>query len=68
MLRDVIALIWKLTQAQGHVLHGALPYRPGEVMHSVADADRTARLTGWRAGVGLEDGLRRTIEAMSKMK
>ena len=68
VLRDVIALIWKLTQAQGHVLHGALPYRPGEVMHSVADADRTARLTGWRAGVGLEDGLRRTIEAMSKMK
>jgi nucleoside-diphosphate-sugar epimerase len=67
-LRDVIALIWELTQAQGQVLHGALPYRPGEVMHSVADADRAARLTGWRAQVGLEEGLRRTVEAMSKMR
>jgi UDP-glucose 4-epimerase len=64
--RQVVELVWAMTEARGQVLPGALPYRPGAVMHSVADADRTARLTGWRAQVGLEDGLRRTIEAVMK--
>ena len=32
-------------------------------MRIVADADRTARLTGWRAQVELEEGLRRMIES-----
>jgi nucleoside-diphosphate-sugar epimerase len=31
------------------------------VMHLAADADRTARMTGWRAQVGLEEGLRHTV-------
>ena len=61
-LRRVVERIWTITRAQGRVLPGALPYRPGDVMHLAADADRTARLTGWRAGVGLDQGLRRTIE------
>jgi nucleoside-diphosphate-sugar epimerase len=61
-LRRVVERIWMMTGAQGRVLPGALPYRPGDVMHLAADADRTARLTGWRAGVGLDEGLRRTIE------
>jgi nucleoside-diphosphate-sugar epimerase len=65
-LHDAVALIWKITGAQGQVLHGALPYRTGEVMHSVADADRAEQLIGWRAQVELEEGLRCTIEAMSK--
>jgi nucleoside-diphosphate-sugar epimerase len=42
-----------------------LRYRPSEVMHLVADADRTARLTGWRATTSLESGLRRTLQAIS---
>ncbi len=60
-VREVVERIWALTGARGRILAGALPYRAGEVMHLVADADRTARLTGWRARVGLEEGLRRTI-------
>jgi UDP-glucose 4-epimerase len=62
---EVVRRIWAMTGAQGRILVGALPYRPGEVMHLVADADRTARLTGWRARVGVEEGLRRTIEMKS---
>jgi len=62
-LRQVVEYVWAMTGAQGQMLPGALPYRPGDVMHLVADADRTARLTGWRARVGLEQGLNRTIEA-----
>jgi nucleoside-diphosphate-sugar epimerase len=63
MLRQVVERVWAMTEAQGRLLPGALPYRPGAVMHLVADADRTARLTGWRARVGLEEGLQRTVEA-----
>jgi UDP-glucose 4-epimerase len=61
-VRQVVERIWAVTEARGRILVGALPYRPGEVMHLVAEAGRTARLTGWRARVGLEEGLRRTIE------
>ena len=61
---QVVERIWAMTGAQGRILAGALPYRPGAVMRLVADADRTARLTGWRARVALEEGLRRTIETV----
>ncbi len=61
-VREVLDRVWELTGARGRILYGVLPYRPGEVMHLVADAERTARLTGWRAQIGLDEGLRRAIE------
>ena len=64
LMREVIERIWMMSGAQGRILAGALPYRSGEVMHLVAAADRTARLMGWRVRVGLDEGLRRTIEEM----
>jgi nucleoside-diphosphate-sugar epimerase len=63
-VRQVVERVWAVTGARGQVLPGARPYRPGVAMCLVADADRTARLTGWRAQVDLEEGLRRTIESM----
>ncbi len=60
-VRQLVERIWAITGARGQVRAGDLPYRPGEVMCIVADADRTAELAGWRAHVGLEEGLRRTI-------
>jgi nucleoside-diphosphate-sugar epimerase len=35
-------------------------------MHLCADAERTAQLTDWRARVGLEEGLRRTIDSVNR--
>jgi nucleoside-diphosphate-sugar epimerase len=64
-LRRVVEHIWSMAGAQGQILPGALRYRPSEVMHLMADADRTARLTGWRATTSLESGLRRTLQAIS---
>lgn len=61
-VRQVVERVWAMTKARGLVLVGALPYRSGAVMCLVADADRTARLTGWRAQVGLDEGLRCTID------
>jgi nucleoside-diphosphate-sugar epimerase len=64
-LREVVERIWDLAGAQGRILPGALPYRPGEVMFLAADADRTARLTGWRASNSLDEGLREMLWALS---
>jgi UDP-glucose 4-epimerase len=58
---QVVDRVWAMTGAQGCILRGELPYRPGEVKRLVADADRTAQLTGWRAQVSLEKGLGETI-------
>ncbi len=65
-VRDVVALIWQLTEARGQVQLGALPYRPGEVPAIPADVTRTHRMLGWQAQVTLEEGLQRTIEEMRK--
>lgn len=46
---------------RGQPLIGALPQRPGEVAQQIADADRSEQLTGWRAKVGLEEGLQRLV-------
>ncbi len=67
-VRDVVERVWTMTSAQGRMSPGALPYRPGVAMHLVADAERTARLTGWRARVGLEEGLRCTIDWMQEAR
>ena len=63
-IRSVVERIWDLADAQGEILAGALPYRPGEVPAIPADVALTRLLTGWEARVGLEDGLRKTIEGM----
>jgi len=60
-VRQVVERVWVMTGAQGRILAGALPYRPGEVMRLAADAERTARLTGWRAQIRLKEGLKHAI-------
>jgi len=61
---SVVKRIWELIDPPCDIQVGALPYRPGVVMRLVADADRTARLIGWRAETGLEEGLRLTVRAV----
>lgn len=64
-IRAVVETIWQLTDARGRIQAGARPYRPSVVMHLAADAERTARLTGWRAQTTLEEGLRVTIRHLA---
>jgi nucleoside-diphosphate-sugar epimerase len=63
-IRNIVERIWQLTDAKGKVQSGAVSYRSGEAMHLVADADRTAQLTGWRAATPLEEGLNATIGSL----
>jgi UDP-glucose 4-epimerase len=36
--------------------------RKGEVRRNYADTSKAERMLGWKAEVGLDDGLRRTVE------
>lgn len=63
-VRDVVERIFALSGGRGRPQVGALPYRPGVVWELVAAAEHTAQLTGWRAEIGLEKGLRATIAAL----
>jgi nucleoside-diphosphate-sugar epimerase len=65
-IRSVVDQIWRLTGAEGEVRVGALPYRSGGPMRLVADAERTAQLTGWRATTPLEEGLCATIQSLTE--
>lgn len=62
-LRETVQMLFKLVGGDGRPRFGALPYRQGEDMHAVADADRTERLTGWRARTALAEGLRVLVSA-----
>jgi nucleoside-diphosphate-sugar epimerase len=62
-VRDAVERVFSLCGGSGKPQVGALAYRPGLVWESVADAERTEHLTGWRAKIGLEEGLKATIKA-----
>ena len=59
-VREVVEKVFKLA-GQGRPLIGALPQRSGEPLSQIADADIAEQLIGWRAKVGLDEGLRRVI-------
>ena len=41
------------------------PPRPGEVQRIAIDSSRAQRELGWRAETSLEEGLRRTVAALT---
>ncbi|HQF71446.1 MAG TPA: epimerase, partial [Promineifilum sp.] len=61
-VRAVVERLYALVGRGGRPLPGALPSRPGEAPRHAADAAATAALIGWRARVGLEEGLARLVE------
>ena len=63
-VHEVVERIWAKTASRGKILAGALSYRPGEVSAIPANVQRARLLTGWEAGVSLDEGLHRTIEAI----
>lgn len=55
---EVVGRLFQLV-GRGRPLAGALPQRPREVSRQIADAARAEKLTGWRAAVNLDEGLKR---------
>lgn len=60
-LRDVAALIWRLSGTDAPLLVGERPAVPEELYDTWADVTRAADLLGWRPRVPLERGLADTI-------
>ena len=59
---DLVARMGALSGADGFEPEFA-PERPGEVSRISIDPARAGEVLGWKAGVELEEGLRRTIDA-----
>jgi nucleoside-diphosphate-sugar epimerase len=56
-LAEVVSRLFELAGAQGRPRLGALPYRPGEVMRLIAEAEAARQRLGWTPKVGLVEGL-----------
>jgi nucleoside-diphosphate-sugar epimerase len=61
-LRDVVGLVARVTGLPVRAGFGAIPYRPGETMRFVGDPSKARERLGWKARIGLEEGVRRTWE------
>jgi GDP-L-fucose synthase len=59
-IRDLVTMIAKLCGFQGEIRWDAT--RPDGQPRRCLDTARAEQLLGWKARVGFEDGLRRTIE------
>jgi nucleoside-diphosphate-sugar epimerase len=61
-VREVVGKVLDLMGNPVRVVVGARPYREGEVWHLVGDNTRARESLDWQTQVGLEEGLRKTIE------
>lgn len=59
-IREFVTLVRRLTGATTELNFGALPYREGEVMHSVANVEPLTDL-GWRCHHDIEAGIRKLL-------
>jgi UDP-glucose 4-epimerase len=62
-IRALAERVVALSGTTARLLPGAKPGRSGESSRRFMDCSKAARLLGWSARVGLDDGLRRLIEA-----
>ena len=62
-VRDVADTIIRLTGSTAVLRVGAAPERPVEIERLACRNEKALQLLGWSAETGLEDGLRRTIDA-----
>jgi nucleoside-diphosphate-sugar epimerase len=63
-IREFVETAHQLTASNTKLLFGALPYRPNEAMHCLANIERMTQL-GWHPAYDLNAGLKKTIELES---
>jgi UDP-N-acetylglucosamine/UDP-N-acetyl-alpha-D-glucosaminouronate 4-epimerase len=63
-LNQLVALLEKQLGVKAQVTYA--PPKPGDVRHSLADIERARAILGYAPKIMVEEGLRRTIEAMRK--
>lgn len=65
-IREFVETAHRLTSSRTELLFGALPYRPNEAMHCLANIDRMVEL-GWAPAFDIQAGLTKTIELEFKL-
>ena len=61
-VKNIAALVAKLTKTEITPKIGRIPYRAGETMHFYCSNKKAKQLIGWKPKVSLIQGLVRTIE------
>lgn len=61
-IRNLVEKIASLTETTSKIEIGSLPYRPTEIWRMFADSTRAREVLGWESKVGLDEGLKRTVE------
>lgn len=61
-VRSIVERIRDLIDSDLPLGFGEVPYRPDQVMHLQTNLSRLQQVTSWSPQVGLEEGLRRTVE------
>lgn len=61
-IRDLADLCRTLTGFGGNIEWNTIPKRPGEIYYLNSDPKKAATVLGWTPKVGLEDGLKSTVE------
>jgi UDP-glucose 4-epimerase len=61
-IHDLVRKIAALTETRSEIEIGALPYRPTEIWRMYADSSRAREALGWESKVGLDEGLKKTVE------
>jgi len=62
LLKEIALNIAKQIGASENLLQfGALPYRPDEIMYSVADIEKAKNLLGWKPKTSLEKGIENIV-------
>jgi nucleoside-diphosphate-sugar epimerase len=60
-LNELVAFLEKELKVTAQVIYG--PSKAGDVRHSLADIERAKAILGYQPKIGIEEGLRRTIDA-----
>lgn len=63
-IKDIVRMIKSLTQSESVINYGAIPYPAGQTMYLCGNIDKLTQLLDWKPEISLEEGLRKTIEAI----
>lgn len=61
-LKKVVKMIQQLLNVDIQLVFGDIEYREDQIMYLHSDISRLSSVTGWLPAIGLEEGLRRTVE------